>query len=47
MEADEPVNAAYINSGKFEIDLAGTLYAAKAYLKSPYDSENKRPKVNG
>ncbi len=47
LEINEPVNAAYIKDGKFEIDLAGVRYAAKAYLRTPYDPMNERPKADG
>lgn len=47
VEIGEPVNAAYIAGGRFEIDLAGTLHKAKAYLRSPYDPKNEKSKANG
>ena len=47
IEINEHVTAAYIKDGTFEIDLAGVRYAAKAYLRTPYDPMNERPKVDG
>lgn len=47
IEVDKPVTRDYIKQGKFEIDLAGVRYVAKAYLRPAYDQKNKRPKVDG
>lgn len=38
----EGVDAAFIQSGKYQIDIAGTLYLARAYLRPPYDPERKK-----
>jgi 4-methylaminobutanoate oxidase (formaldehyde-forming) len=32
----------YINSGSYEINIAGTRYPAKASLRPMYDSQNER-----
>ena len=44
LEAGEPVTPAYIKSGKWEIDIAGTRYPVELSLKPLYDAENKKIK---
>lgn len=44
VEAGEPINAAYINDGKWEIEIAGTTYPASVSMKPMYDPENKKIK---
>jgi 4-methylaminobutanoate oxidase (formaldehyde-forming) len=46
VEAETGVEKAFIESGRFEIDLAGRLYPATAHLKSPYDPKSERPKAD-
>ena len=36
------VTAEFIKSGRFEINIGGKLFPARAYLRSPYDPERKR-----
>ena len=36
------VNADFIKSGRFEINVSGERFAARAYLRPPYDPERKR-----
>jgi sarcosine dehydrogenase len=36
------VSPAFIESGHFEINVSGTRYPAKTYLRAPYDPERKR-----
>lgn len=45
IEAGEPINLAYINSGKWEVEIAGKLYPAALSLKPLYDPENKKIKA--
>lgn len=47
LDASEKVTAEFIKTRKFEIDLAGVRYAAKAHLRAPYDPKSERPKVDG
>ena len=39
-----PVDAAYLSSGVWEVDIAGTRYPAMASMKPLYDPEQKRIK---
>ncbi|NDC38216.1 MAG: aminomethyl transferase family protein [Proteobacteria bacterium] len=45
IEAGEPVNAAYIDSGSWEVEIAGKRYPARVSLKPLYDPEMARIKV--
>jgi 4-methylaminobutanoate oxidase (formaldehyde-forming) len=45
IEGGEPVTPAYVNEGKWEVDIAGKLYPAVASLKPMYDAENARIKM--
>ena len=45
IEADEPVDAEYISSGKWEINIADEMYPALVSLKPLYDPEMKRIKA--
>ncbi|OQY52886.1 MAG: oxidoreductase [Desulfobacteraceae bacterium 4572_89] len=45
IEADEPIDENYINTGKWEIDIAGTIYPAQVSLKPLYDPEMKKIKA--
>jgi 4-methylaminobutanoate oxidase (formaldehyde-forming) len=38
----EGVNAAFIESGRFEINISGERFAARAHLRAPYDPDRKR-----
>jgi glycine cleavage system aminomethyltransferase T/glycine/D-amino acid oxidase-like deaminating enzyme len=42
IEAQEPVDAAYLQSGRWEVDIAGRLYPAAVSLRALYDPEMKR-----
>ena len=42
VENDAGVTADYVNSGTYEIQIAGVCYPAKASLRPMYDPENKR-----
>jgi glycine cleavage system aminomethyltransferase T len=42
IEAGEPVTAAYINDGRWEIEIAGKMYPAQVSLRPLYDPEMKR-----
>ena len=42
--ADEPIDAKWIDAGRWEVDIAGTLYPAIASLKPLYDPDNKKIK---
>jgi glycine cleavage system aminomethyltransferase T len=45
IEAQQPVDAKFVESGRWEVDIAGTLYPAVASLKPLYDPENKKIKA--
>jgi 4-methylaminobutanoate oxidase (formaldehyde-forming) len=45
IEAGEPIDAAYLANGTWEVDVAGKLYPAVASLKPLYDPEMKRVKA--
>jgi 4-methylaminobutanoate oxidase (formaldehyde-forming) len=36
------VTTEFIQSGRFEINVSGRRYAAKAHLRPPYDPERKK-----
>ena len=38
------VDAAFVNTGRYEIEVAGTRVEARAALGAPYDPKNKRVK---
>jgi 4-methylaminobutanoate oxidase (formaldehyde-forming) len=42
IEAGEPVNAGYLNEGRWEIDIAGRIYPAEVSLRPFYDPEMKK-----
>lgn len=42
--ADGAADAAYVSSGRYEIDLAGELVPATVHLKAPYDPRSERVK---
>ncbi len=46
IHADETVDAGYVQSGKFEIDVAGLRCAASAYLRTPLDPKGERIRLN-
>ena len=41
----EPANEAYIENGKWEVDIAGVKYSARASLRPWYDPDNERIKM--
>ena len=45
IEAGEPLTPAWLNAGRWEIDIAGKRYPAEVSLKPLYDPEMKRIKV--
>jgi 4-methylaminobutanoate oxidase (formaldehyde-forming) len=45
IEAGEPIDAAYLANGTWEVDVAGKLYPALASIKPLYDPEMKRVKA--
>jgi 4-methylaminobutanoate oxidase (formaldehyde-forming) len=40
--ADEPVTAAWIGVGHYEIEVAGERFRATPHLRAPYDPERRR-----
>jgi 4-methylaminobutanoate oxidase (formaldehyde-forming) len=44
IEADAPVDEAYVKNGRWEIDIAGKTYPASVFLTPLYDPEMKRVK---
>jgi 4-methylaminobutanoate oxidase (formaldehyde-forming) len=45
IEADEPIDHPYVESGRWEVDIAGRRYPALASIKPLYDPEMKRIKA--
>jgi glycine cleavage system aminomethyltransferase T/glycine/D-amino acid oxidase-like deaminating enzyme len=45
IDAGEPIDAAYLANGRWEVDVAGKLYPAVASLRPLYDPEMKRVKA--
>ena len=45
IEAGEPIDAAYLKGGRWEVDIAGKLYPAEVSLKPLYDPEMKKIKA--
>jgi 4-methylaminobutanoate oxidase (formaldehyde-forming) len=45
VEADEPIDQAYLDAGSWEVEIAGKRYPAVASLKPLYDAEMKRIKI--
>ena len=45
IEAGEPIDAAWLRAGKWEIDIAGKLYPAEVSLRPIYDPEMKRVRM--
>jgi 4-methylaminobutanoate oxidase (formaldehyde-forming) len=45
VKADEPITPAWIDAGRWEVDIAGRRYPAIASLKPLFDPENKKIKV--
>jgi len=45
VEGGEPVDAAYLDGGRWEVDIAGKLYPAAVSMKPFYDPENRRVKM--
>jgi heterotetrameric sarcosine oxidase gamma subunit len=45
VEADEPVTAAWLTAGTWEVDIAGTQHAAEVSLRPMYDPTNERIKA--
>lgn len=43
MRASEPITAAFLDRAVIEVNLAGRVLKAKAYLRTPYDPKNVRP----
>jgi glycine cleavage system aminomethyltransferase T/glycine/D-amino acid oxidase-like deaminating enzyme len=45
VEAQEPITQAYLDDGRWEIDIAGTRYPAKLSLRPLYDPDNTKIKA--
>jgi len=45
LEAGEPIDAAWLSEGRWEVDIAGTRYPAEVSLNPLYDPEMKRIKA--
>jgi 4-methylaminobutanoate oxidase (formaldehyde-forming) len=45
VEAGEPVNAAYLSSGRWDVEIAGCRYPARVSIRPLYDPDNLRIKV--
>ncbi|MNT64497.1 hypothetical protein D3C72_2024020 [compost metagenome] len=43
--ADGPADAAWIEGGKYHVDLAGELLPARIHLRAPYDPASERTKA--
>jgi 4-methylaminobutanoate oxidase (formaldehyde-forming) len=44
LEADEPIDQAWLDRGSWEVDIAGKLHPARASLKPLFDPDNKKIK---
>ena len=42
IEAEEPIDTEYLANGKFDIEVNGVRYSAKASLRPMYDPKNER-----
>ncbi len=42
IDAGEPIDQAYLDAGRWEVDIADTLYPAIASLRPLYDPDNAR-----
>jgi 4-methylaminobutanoate oxidase (formaldehyde-forming) len=42
VEGDQPIDAAYLQAGRWEVDVAGRSYPAVVSLRPLYDPEMKR-----
>ena len=45
VDAGEPINQAYLDGGRWEVDIAGTSHPISASLRPLYDPENKRVRM--
>lgn len=45
VSSDDGVTADYVNSGSYEIEVAGERYPVKASLRPMYDPSSARPKA--
>jgi 4-methylaminobutanoate oxidase (formaldehyde-forming) len=45
IEAGEPIDAAYLKAGEWEVEIAGKSYPALVSLKPLYDPEMKKIKA--
>jgi len=45
VEAGEPVNAAYLSSGCWQVDIGGCRYPATVSMRPMYDPDNARIKA--
>ena len=45
LQSDQVIDADYLSTGTWEIDIAGTRYPATAHLWTPYDPKSERVKV--
>jgi 4-methylaminobutanoate oxidase (formaldehyde-forming) len=45
IQTDRSIDEVYVSSGKWEVNIAGTLYPAEVSLEPVYDPEMERIKV--
>jgi glycine cleavage system aminomethyltransferase T/glycine/D-amino acid oxidase-like deaminating enzyme len=45
VDAGEPINQAYLDGGRWEVEIAGTSHPIRASLRPLYDPENKRVRM--
>jgi 4-methylaminobutanoate oxidase (formaldehyde-forming) len=45
IEAGEPIDQAYLSTGTWEVDIAGTRYPASVSLRPMYDPKMERIRV--
>ena len=45
IDADSAINNSYIDSAKWSVNIAGTIYSAKVSLKTMYDPSNRKIKM--
>jgi 4-methylaminobutanoate oxidase (formaldehyde-forming) len=42
VKGDDPIDAAWIRQGAYQIDIAGEMFSAKPFLRAPYDPKRER-----
>jgi len=45
VQCDQPITDAWIGEGDYQLEVEGKMIAAKVHIRSPYDPENRRPRM--